>query len=102
MDFELLKQLKQAGFPLKASVGAPIPHLFFSVDGEAYIVPSLSELIKAYGNKHLALEHAGLGWIAAIRNRDPLLCPVTDHYATPEEAVAHLWLILHANGDATA
>lgn len=84
MNYELAKQLKDAGFPLKWSL----------VPGEVYTreahVPTLSELIEA----------CGLGFYTLINNLNSKWSAVRDdrsHYVgtTPEEAVAKLWLALN-------
>lgn len=84
MNYELAKQLKDAGFPWKGP--------FF--ENEEYYreyYPTLSELIEACGDKFDALvssERSG-GWMATDGRG------LSGDGSTPEEAVANLWLELN-------
>ena len=101
MNYDLAVQLKKAGFPQdynfwhkyytstnqeSAQELGFIP--YDKTDFDAVRVPTLSELIEACGDTvFFDLIKCKDGWIA------------TDHYmkgegATPEEAVANLWLAL--------
>jgi hypothetical protein len=96
MNFELTRKLMQDGFvfqkPSLADVqsGQVKPRLFW-VESTAYLLPTLSELIDACG-KPLSLESYTEEWIAC--QGQGMACP-TGRGATPEEAVANLWLTLH-------
>ena len=111
MDHELLKELKEAGFPAKH---ANIAELKVDGDGAAsvkdgFFPPTLEKLIEACGDCrsfHLKFcKSCGEGqkptWHAVLQIGD-----MPDHdwtsASTPIEAVARLWLALHANGDASA
>ena len=66
---------------------------------EGYCVPTLEELITACGDKFDSLKHINGHWFA---NWDISNQPRDVKGSTAEEAVARLWLALHANGDASA
>ena len=99
MNYELAKQLKDAGFPLKqypseyeGDAGANE----FRDGNILFIVPTLSELIEACGEKFDSLIKYESGWCAGIYHTR------TDSWAkrygkgsTPEEAVAKLWIALN-------
>ena len=98
MTYELAKQLKYAGFPIK-----PYPEWALKMDGplgeaeyrECYR-PTLSELIEACGNDFLELGKAPaeylpnlkINWVA---RKDETVYGLG---YSPEEAVAKLWLAL--------
>jgi hypothetical protein len=95
MDEKLVLQLKKARFPLKQSnvkLGSFDP----KVRHEDYYIPTLSELIEACGEDFGQVFKRSFGderepWGAFDHN------VVTEgNGSTPEEAVAHLWLALHA------
>jgi len=82
---ELAKQLQDAGFPLDQSG-----------KGGKRADPTLSALIQACEPNHFTLEQEDeQKWIARQRGRGA-------GGSSPEEAVAHLWLILHALRGASA
>ncbi len=91
MNYELAKQLKEAGFPQnldgnKCLNGSPLKH--YDKEGEPYC-PTLSELIEACGEELFTLSNIGRDghkWEASTINE---LCT---RGSTPEEAVAKLWL----------
>ena len=93
MNYELAKQLKEAGFPQTGE--------FFYTENESICnskdvgvhKPTLSELIEACGDKIICLER-GLksGWFAFPTRRD---AKPNGNGDTPEEAVAKLWLELN-------
>lgn len=102
MNYELAKELKEAGFPTKHYVGsrfylnespnlvvseAPMGGEYHFRDNETYI-PTLSELIEACAERFVGL----------INRHDWLAISDDGHEngSTPEEAVARLWLALHA------
>ena len=96
MNFEL-KKLKDAGFSLR--------HRHVEVDGIRYDLPSLKELIEAcptnIGKATFVLGSANQGqeWVACyfdfVTNRGS---DFNETGSTPVEAVAKLWLALHAAG----
>lgn len=105
MNYELAKEMKDAGFP--QGVGDYIcpdsSHTFVIEKGgmsydpagcEMVFNPSLSELIEACGNIDIKLqrypEHRDeRKWIALCAGQD------AECYATPEIAIARLWLALN-------
>ena len=110
MTYELAKQLKDAGFPFKQSVGFSLYYFnskhesiafsyldsdAFPVDFETY-VPTLSELIEACGDNWRALE------MLPQENRINAVYRASgwdgqgEYGLNPEEAVAKLWLKLNA------
>jgi hypothetical protein len=96
MDHELLRQLHDAGFPLK-----PYPEWAAAKDGPMapeYISPTLEELIEACGEDLSALNQ--------ISKKEWFVSSISqgngDVFSTPVEAVARLWLALHADGNASA
>jgi hypothetical protein len=120
MKYELAKELKDAGFPqaigqwsLAYDKQRKLLHVvrWKSIDEEIAaddpaldcFAPALEELIEACGVdfSYLAKADNGSEWKCATysyhRHR------VTEATGiTPDQAVARLWLALHANGDATA
>jgi len=109
MNYELAKKLKDAGFPQnKASKRCDRNIRSWFIDDSAFCenggylerggvkrayVPSLSELIEAYGDSFFGLgkELVGVYWSAWAKNAD-----VDEQFAMrPEEAVAKLWLALN-------
>jgi hypothetical protein len=97
MTYELAKKLQDAGFPLEAMRFDQMSKPPTDVR-ELKNPPTLSELIEACGDKFQLLELQYMPeedelypeWMALSTNN---LCGVAD---TPEEAVANLWLVLHA------
>jgi hypothetical protein len=103
MTYNLAKKLKDAGFPLNPKrdwdksdwFWLPIDKMTKD-DREKCYIPTLSELIKACGEKFDSL---GLGktepkhWIVKSRNMDININ--IGGNKTPEEAVANLWLELN-------
>jgi hypothetical protein len=100
MNYELAKQLKDAGFPQE-------PELEFARDipfGEQVTYPTLSELIEACGYKihgiHQDEDIRGeIIWFATLKHdyRKFISNGPSREGKTPEEAVAKLWLALHPN-----
>lgn len=87
ITYELAKQLKDAGFPLKSSSHEHVDGVIFD-DGEYYKIPTLSELIEACNSVFFVLEKLKDGW------------GCNDHYIretgkSPEESVANLWLLIN-------
>ena len=91
MNYELAKQLREAGFPNSKDwdIGGfdenGLPEM---IDG---VLPTLSELIEACGdNIYSIYRHKKDEW-QAHSNSDQWDTEIT-HGKTPEEAVARLWL----------
>lgn len=100
MNYELTLKLKETGFPLKkCSVGPDCAQWLYFKNKEAIHTPTLSELIEACGDEFHCLIHAtNMGvdsnhsfWSAGIDN----VVLNWSNGATPEEAVANLWLALN-------
>ena len=112
MTYELAKKLKDAGFPQKGFLGYPLYHSGDDTSQmEGIAIPTLSELIEACGGKFENLmkgcemkngeeyrypEQVGKWFCNAVGNE----ANYTIHFresegATPEEAVANLWLTLN-------
>jgi len=86
MNYELAKQLKDAGFEKKS--GAPI---FIEDD---FFPPSLSELIEVCGKGFHGIYIAD-NWKAHGFKSDNEFDDIYTMGSTPEEAVANLWLALN-------
>lgn len=94
MNFELAKELKDAGFPQEG-----VSELYFGIregrDDYTY-EPTLSELIEECGEKFIGIRRklGRTNWEASF-----LPTPGASHIrakgTTPEEAVARLWLALN-------
>ena len=88
MDYELAKQLKDAGFPQHERLGIGNGDIFINGKYGLMYVPTLSELIEACGGYVDLMvwngDRAVASNIDAIEGRG----------STPEEAVANLWLSL--------
>jgi len=116
MNYELAKQLKEAGFPLRYGVAAEYmrekemnPELLrkyetaldslkelYSKDTKEYArIPTLSELIDACGKKICAIEFEEDAMLAYFISDDGVEYK-QGRGKTPEEAVARLWLALHS------
>jgi hypothetical protein len=96
MNYELAKQLKDAGYPQDAAQHAVWKHpAMTGYENEEWAAtPTLSELIEACGNRFEALRRCEDGVFCAdtaIEGR--LVTPGQGD--TPEEAVARLWLALN-------
>ena len=93
MDYTLAKELKDAGFPLRRHPNQERQPQEgeYVVDHVLYLVPTLSELIEACGEELDMIRHWATKWGA--------YGPTTRGMgATPEEAVARLWLALTSKG----
>lgn len=104
MNYELAKELKDAGFPQGHSGMYPPDQKEHDLHALAY-VPTLEELIEACGDKILVLKHTPSNY-----HGDPESTPMNwfawggedrgNYFSfqhsgyTPTEAVAHLWLAL--------
>ena len=95
MDYELAKELKDAGFP-QAGKGKWIgpPDALRWRSGNRVYVPTLSELIEACGDQFISLTKDVTGWFALGDPRNDYSRQETVGL-TPEEAVARLWLALN-------
>lgn len=96
MTYDLAKQLLEAGFPKMQGYRGGLNSDHWNNDLQAYI-PTLSELIEACGGSCKALVQLENGaWEAGTG-----ICwyggAVLHHQsgATPDEAVANLWLVLN-------
>lgn len=110
MNYELAKQLKDAGFPIKeANVENQkviAKSSFVQFDGKVWYTPTLSELIEACGNVILFFSDGDTtrakGWYCAYGELgvdERYIAEDSDrptsHGLTPEEVVAELWLELN-------
>lgn len=97
MKYELLKQLKKAGYPIvlnqaKFSLNSPWgTELSEDTEHYGYNDPILSELIEACGDGFKHLDKEGKLWYAYNINGHSK----DEGELTPEEAVAYLWLELN-------
>lgn len=101
MNYELVKELKDAGWVFKQNTRGDTMDL----DGVMVCLPTLPELIKECGEGFFNLQNNGEladskkkwtasgGSVTAIPDLD---IDYVRNGATPEEAVARLWLALHA------
>jgi len=109
MNYELAKQLKDAGFSQELKHGTMIDGEDCDVCGNhVYYVPTLSELIEACGEERTIRiqsywEGNDLRWQAdTCGNFAPWdNAHVSEVGSTPEEAVARLWLALNPNASAS-
>ena len=98
MDYELAKQLKDAGFPVKETLYYDEVQIIpDNANGKVIlrnlIVPTLEELIEACGNDFHYLTY-DITWRAFAKgDKDGQ----RGHYKSPTEAVAKLWLSLSPN-----
>ncbi len=118
INYELAKKLKDAGFPQpeepttghydtwiirlhygeayvlpQSRVMDPYIYRFYpgvSYPREAIFIPTLSELIRACGDKFLRLDKRMTSWCARTHLGNCWGC----EGSTPEQAVAHLWIEL--------
>lgn len=98
MNYELAKQLKEAGWEFKLSLDPEMGIKFGPARSGAptYSLPTLSELIEVCGEKFwLCDDRRGeeKKW-HATSTRDQKH-PAHGFGSTPEEAIAHLWLALN-------
>ncbi len=87
MDYDLAKRLKDAGFPQD-----PEGRWLVSTDENVVILPTLSELIDALGDKFYSLTYER-EWIAKGYYSKGYSVEITK--STAEAAVAKLWLALN-------
>lgn len=102
MNYELAKQLKEAGFPLTPTSSQESPQLETDlvIDHVRYQYPTLSELIKACPKEingyYFNLSANSQGWIAVYEQwESEFIETLTSEGKTPEEAVARLYLALN-------
>lgn len=101
MNYELVKKLKNAGFKLRIfidykdknldgkTINIPIWGNLFLIDGNAYIQPTLSELIEACGDGTIVERvNANTSHARVFGYGDKYV----ERGSTPEEAGANLWL----------
>ena len=104
MNFELLKQLKDAGYgylSFKTERTKKFPNKPYNFEGQDTVyTPTLSELIVACGDKfnnlhffHYERKNLDNKWICNFN--DEFNADGDSEGTTPEEAVARLWLKLN-------
>ena len=102
MDYELAKELKDAGFPEITRIGAELNlqryRPLHKVDAPSF--PYLQELIAECGDSFEFLgrnRNGGGGWVAGKETDLTYFGEslMMENYATPEEAVARLWIALN-------
>ena len=94
MNYEIAKQLKDAGFTFREEMSGQGNCYYcgrpgIEIDGTQYYIPNDSELIDAFDTVFLDIEKLKDGW------------GCNDHYyrengKTLEEALTNLWLTLYA------
>ncbi len=103
MNYELAKELKDAGYPQELRRGTYYNPQDYQVCIDAGItkenvyIPNLSELINACGDDFFALHKTKTGWEASTKTGTSGDWKLSKAYSgsTPEEAVARLWLALN-------
>ena len=110
MNYELAKELKDAGFPFKAPFKEQEDLYFRGVKNAIVVIencvfgwPTLSELIEACGNRFASLklgtkridETKISNWWYAYSGTDIDANGFEADGSTPEEAVSRLWLVLN-------
>lgn len=103
MNYELAKQLKDAGFPLIDEVGYAYNenkkltafHIAWTGDfrDDWIYIPTLEELIEACG-LGVSLSRYESGWTAKKWNHYDAVIAEVEWFDTPSEALAKLWLEL--------
>lgn len=88
MNYELAKQLKEAGFPQPEYTEDTKGDYYSEGDGKIIYVPTLSELIEACGGGFIYLAKDSNRWDAKSQTY------IISKMSSPEEAVAKLWLNL--------
>lgn len=111
MNYELAKQLKEAGFPQELGSGSRL----YDLNGKSYVwdyysdesydlskdgyckIPTLSELISACGEGFHSLDcyHNAKKWLASGCHFPDIDKTELSEGETPEESVAKLWLKLN-------
>jgi hypothetical protein len=97
LSYELAKQLKDAGFPLRelSRMSQTENMLDWPIDGAWYLVPTLDELVDACGEHfsslaELCTDNSPRRWRACSDKE----CSVSGEGDTAIIAVARLWLAL--------
>jgi hypothetical protein len=86
MNYELAKQLKDVGFPIKEWEGKGKVVILPNMEG-SFALPTLSELIEVCGDEFYILKRINSkSWIVEWRDGPGVVCE------TPEDAVAWFWL----------
>lgn len=94
VNYELAKELKDAGFPQNPDCDCPHNVPNENLDDYVYS-PRLSELIAACGDDFDSLHNTGGDWWAWSDSEYGEAAGVNESGSTPEEAVARLWLALN-------
>ena len=101
LSYETAKKLKEAGFPqgvTEHQYGWVHAHNSFQLDEgdmtEAISAPTLEELISFCKKDYFILEYDGGYW--TVGNGEYYQLKTLNHFKTPSEAVANLWLVLHS------
>jgi hypothetical protein len=96
MNYELAKELKEAGFP--QGVGTYLDEKgagYYKHRPGTVCIPTLSELIEACGGWfHELIKRNDDSWYAGTKLEDNRPRYATGIGSTPEEAVARLWIAL--------
>jgi hypothetical protein len=95
LPYQLATELKDAGFPQGGSgnwVGDPDAVVMRS--GDRVYAPTLSELIEACGDQFLTLRRSNDVWEGIGGVNDGTHSRYQQQGASPDEAVARLWLAL--------
>ena len=93
MNYELAKELKDAGFPQSEPNGFPG---ILNPDGDTTVYyPTLEELIEACGDSSISLAKWGKKWQAGYHDKWGECNGPEGSGETPEEAVANLWLAIN-------
>lgn len=105
MEYELLKKLRDAGFPQTGNnFDSEFGFMCDGPDGDTAYIPLLGELIERCGKDFHSLRaptEGGEYWNAFALNKAENWNR-SDHGKTPEEAVAKLWLAIQEHGNSKA
>lgn len=94
MNYDLVLKLKESGFPFIYATEEDNFNQVVKLDGKKYLIPTLSELIEACGERFESLALLDSGW-QAIGLDETHNKVRTELYQSPEIAVANLWLELN-------
>lgn len=99
MDYELAKQLKDAGFP-QVAIALERANWFHDQERGPVLLPTLEELIEACRQDFgfILLNPENGMWLVRPCGIEPIHPEFSGHkhYHTPREAVARFWLSLHS------
>lgn len=101
MNYELAKELKDAGFPQTDEPNI-CGHCGDGGPDTEVRYPTLSELIEACGDRFASLIRKNGGWESNskfLSNKDGTVDAHNWIGSTPEEAVTRLWLALNKSND---